>query len=195
MAVVLRATERVKEPWKNGGGTTSVLASFPPEADPDAWEWRVSIAEVATAGPFSHFGGVDRLLALLCGELELIVASEDEPRYLAPGAITRFPGDLQVLGAPIGGVATDLNIMVRRGVWQASIERFDQTDDQRLLLAGETSLFLFEDGGRVNGSALEPHDAMLLADMQGQEVQFGTLGTMYLVSFRRADGDASALWA
>ena len=51
-------------PWKNGGGVTSELARSP---QADEFDWRLSVAEVATDGPFSQFPGIDRLLVLLSG--------------------------------------------------------------------------------------------------------------------------------
>ena len=53
-------------PWKNGGGTTRELLSWPPGvAD---WHWRISVAQVETEGPFSRFDGVQRWFAVLDGE-------------------------------------------------------------------------------------------------------------------------------
>ena len=39
----------------------------PPGAALDAFAWRVSVADVGTAGPFSRFDGIDRTLVLLSG--------------------------------------------------------------------------------------------------------------------------------
>ena len=55
-------------PWKNGGGVTTEIAVFPEAAGLDDFEWRLSMATVATDGPFSLFAGVDRTLAVLDGE-------------------------------------------------------------------------------------------------------------------------------
>ena len=55
-------------PWKNGGGTTQEIASWPRGAGLDSFGWRVSIATIATAGPFSVFEGVDRSIMLLEGD-------------------------------------------------------------------------------------------------------------------------------
>jgi uncharacterized protein len=54
-------------PWKNGGGTTVEIAVHPPSAGTDAFDWRVSAAEIREAGPFSRFDGIDRALAILDG--------------------------------------------------------------------------------------------------------------------------------
>ena len=62
---ILYARDRVVSPWKNGGGTTTEVAAFPPGAPLENFGWRVSIAQVARSGPFSLFPGIDRTLALL----------------------------------------------------------------------------------------------------------------------------------
>ena len=54
-------------PWKNGGGTTAEIAAFPDGAGFNAFDWRISLAEVASDGPFSAFPGIDRTLMLVEG--------------------------------------------------------------------------------------------------------------------------------
>ena len=55
-------------PWKNGGGSTRELVCWPPGAGTDDFGWRVSVARIAAAGPFSAFAGVDRQIMLLDGD-------------------------------------------------------------------------------------------------------------------------------
>nr|MBA2815075.1 putative ATP-dependent helicase DinG [Candidatus Pantoea persica] len=51
--------------WRNGGGETREIVSYPPgEAD---FAWRASIATLARDGAFSRFPGVDRVITLLRG--------------------------------------------------------------------------------------------------------------------------------
>ena len=52
-------------PWKNGGGVTVEIYTNPPSA---AFDWRVSIATVNAAGPFSTFAGYERHIMTLTGE-------------------------------------------------------------------------------------------------------------------------------
>ena len=53
-------------PWANGGGETTELHSNLQEGS-DRMLWRISMADVLSAGPFSHFDGYDRVLVLLEG--------------------------------------------------------------------------------------------------------------------------------
>ena len=52
-------------PWKNGGGLTREIVCMPHGGGLDSFDWRVSIAHIASNGPFSTFPGVDRVITLL----------------------------------------------------------------------------------------------------------------------------------
>ncbi|MBL8581827.1 MAG: HutD family protein [Rhizobiaceae bacterium] len=113
---VLRAADYEAMPWKNGGGITSQIATYPEAAGLDDFLWRLSMARVEVDGPFSTFAGVDRSLALVEGDgLVLSVGVH------APVALRQtydplpFAGDESTGCALIGGPITDLNIMTRRG--------------------------------------------------------------------------------
>src|SRR5436853_5944959 len=53
--------------WKNGGGRTTEIAAYPPDAGLEHFAWRASIADIERSGPFSAFAGIDRTLVLLQG--------------------------------------------------------------------------------------------------------------------------------
>ncbi|MEE3624974.1 HutD family protein [Nitrospirillum sp. BR 11752] len=111
---LLPSASRPAQPWKNGGGVTREVA----RQDDGAGDilWRVSIADVREAGPFSHFPGIDRVLAVLEGLLLLDFGAGMAPVLVTPEtAAHAFPGDVPVSGTPDGGPVTDLNLMVRRG--------------------------------------------------------------------------------
>lgn len=158
---LLRANGRKARPWRNGGGTTCDVAVYPEGAGDDDLLWRASIATIASAGPFSTFAGVDRLLLLIEGELSLTIEGLGE-RQLRPGdPAVAFPGEATVTAAPVTGAARVLNIMVRRGAMRAQIGRSGQlrsdAADAILLLATEKT------GQRCAAEAfgLEPYDALL----------------------------------
>lgn len=162
---VLPAATRRPTPWKNGGGTTTELAVFPADAGMDDFIWRVSIAEVRTAGPFSDFRGVDRILSVLEGELALVVADAPERRLTSADAPFPFPADIPVTGTPIDGDVCDLNVMVRRNTCRAEVERLPggtvHVDGK-----SETSLMIVAtaDAAIAHGASIEtlrPFDALL----------------------------------
>ncbi|MBZ6074833.1 HutD/Ves family protein [Microvirga puerhi] len=112
---VIRSTDLTRVPWKNGGGTTAEIAVFPTGAGFETFGWRVSMADVASDGPFSAFPGIDRTLIVMEGNgIELSV---DGVPYLLDGPSTKlsFPGDDPTLGRLLSGPIRDLNIMTRRG--------------------------------------------------------------------------------
>jgi len=106
MQILSRSDFRT-QPWKNGGGVTHEVA----RADRDgALLWRLSIAEVASDGPFSTFQGLSRILTVIdgaglwldtpCGRITA--------RPLAP---ISFSGDLPVDCRRIDGAVTDFNLI------------------------------------------------------------------------------------
>lgn len=121
-ATLIRGADLVATPWKNGGGVTREIAAFPEGAGLDAFVWRVSIAEVAQAGPFSRFAGIDRTLALLSGEGMMLDETDNSTgdvlkTYVLtqPLDIARFAGESRIDARLVGGATRDFNLMVRRG--------------------------------------------------------------------------------
>jgi uncharacterized protein len=114
VALILRAAERRPVRWKNGGGTTREVIVQPAGSDFESFDWRVSLAEVRIAGPFSAFNGVDRHMAILTGRLELTLPDRTVTLD-ASSAPLSFAGELAVHAAPREAAATDVNLMVRRG--------------------------------------------------------------------------------
>ena len=100
--------------WRNGGGRTTEIASFPQGAGLDRFVWRVSIADIDRNGPFSTFPGVDRTLVLLQGA-GLTLAGAGEPLEVrAHYEPVDFAGDVAVDCTLHDGPVRDFNLMVRR---------------------------------------------------------------------------------
>ena len=121
---LIRAAEARRMPWKNGGGETVELLAHPPDAGLDAFDWRVSMATVASDGPFSTFPGIDRTLAILDGEgLELMIGDAAPVRLTAASDPYGFPADAPCRGRLLAGPVTDLNVMTRRGRFSHTVTR------------------------------------------------------------------------
>ena len=104
-------------PWRNGGGSTRELLTWPLEAsEPDAWAWRLSVAEVAQAGPFSRFEGVQRWFSVLEGEGVRLDVDGQAHSLKASSAPLCFEGEQAVQCALLDGPTQDFNLMLRRGV-------------------------------------------------------------------------------
>ncbi|NMW25795.1 HutD family protein, partial [Rhodanobacter denitrificans] len=65
--MIIRLADCPSQPWKNGLGRTREIAVQPSAAGGDGFLWRVSVAEVDSAAPFSAFAGIDRQIVLLDG--------------------------------------------------------------------------------------------------------------------------------
>jgi environmental stress-induced protein Ves len=121
--VVLPAARRQALPWRNGGGITREIAAAPPGAGFDAFHWRISTAEIHDPGPFSRFDGVDRVLTVLTGRLQLKLEGQNTIVLDDATEPHSFPGEAPVHGAPLGGPVTDLNVMVRRDGFTGTVRR------------------------------------------------------------------------
>jgi environmental stress-induced protein Ves len=125
-------------PWKNGGGSTRELARHPSMGE---FEWRLSVADVIASGPFSEFPGVDRIIVLLSGSgMDLAVADRADGALVAlrqPYGRHEFAGESVVSASLVDGPTTDLNLMVRRDRWSATVVRHDGPGraDAELVLA------------------------------------------------------------
>lgn len=112
---ILRRAEYRRMPWKNGQGLTEEVAIFPPGSPLDGFDWRISIAHVSVAGPFSPFPGVDRSIALLDGDgLALDLPNGDVAPVTSGEPPFSFPGEWDIRSRNIGGPTIDLNVMTRR---------------------------------------------------------------------------------
>lgn len=122
--LILKAADHRHMPWKNGGGETTEIAIFPTDADLAAFGWRVSMATVASDGPFSIFPGIDRTLSILQGDgMELDIAGRSPVILTQASEPLSFPADAATTARLISGTIVDLNIMTRRGVWTHQVER------------------------------------------------------------------------
>ncbi len=121
---ILHARDYSVQPWKNGGGVTTQIAVWPMGAAIDTFDWRISMARVEAAGPFSRFAGIDRSLGLLAGgSLVLRIDTRGEVALRPGDHPAVFPGDVAVDALLPAGPILDLNVMTRRGRWRHQLSR------------------------------------------------------------------------
>ncbi len=100
------------QPWRNGGGQTRELLTWPEGGD---WRLRISLADIEQDGPFSAFPGVTRWFTVAEGE-GVILRFGDRTETLGAGsAPLRFDGAEAPGCSLIGGPTRDLNLMLRGG--------------------------------------------------------------------------------
>ena len=111
-------------PWKNGGGMTRELVCQPPDADMDSFDWRVSIAHIASDGPFSSFSGVDRIITLLSGGGVHLLGDDGQVDHWldTPLVPFTFAGEAAIQARLLAGDCHDFNVMTRRDVCSASLQ-------------------------------------------------------------------------
>jgi len=99
-------------PWKNGGGTTRELLTWP---TPQDWTLRLSVAQVDANGPFSRFDGITRWFAVLAGAgVRLRMPDASQPHSLdAFSSPLAFDGALAVDCELLDGPTQDFNLMAR----------------------------------------------------------------------------------
>lgn len=168
---LIRGAALVAAPWKNGGGVTREVAAFPEGAGLDAFVWRMSIADVAQAGPFSRFAGIDRTLVLLSGAGMLLdetdgagVPAVNTLALTLPLDIAQFAGEAQIDARLVDGATRDFNLMVRRGAAVGETEVW-RGDTQRTLSADVVLLFCASGSVSVTlGGDAQPQPQVLEAD-------------------------------
>lgn len=114
-------------PWRNGGGTTRELLTWPPagprSGDPSDWTLRVSVADITQDGPFSGFAGIERCFAVVEGsgvELDLHTGPK---RLTVDDTPVPFDGALAPGCRLIDGATRDLNLMVKQARGRAVMQR------------------------------------------------------------------------
>jgi uncharacterized protein len=105
------ALKAALQPWRNGGGSTRQLFTWPPGED---WIFRISLANVDRSGPFSSFPGIDRHIAIVEGSAVSLVFEGGGRIVTLNQAPFHFDGALAPMCLVEAGPATDLNLMVDR---------------------------------------------------------------------------------
>jgi uncharacterized protein len=146
---VVRVGMLAAVPWANGGGTTRVIVDRP-------GAFRLSLATIAAAGPFSRLPGMARQFALVAGRVDLGGAVTLSLDVL--GAPIAFAGDDPIDAVPTHGPALALNLMVPDSAPALRLERRDHG-----LVEGALAVFAC-DPVVVRGAArieLAAHDTLL----------------------------------
>lgn len=159
-------------PWRNGGGVTRQIASGNLGAaggleatSGDAWDWRISIADVGCAGDFSAFEGMSRILTVIDGR-GLLMHIDGKEQWLERYMPLRFDGGSSTGATLPGGPIRDLNLITRTGTADGHVAIVELSDGKPrrlsggsfgVLLRGEASLL----AGDGRGRQLQRHDTVV----------------------------------
>lgn len=117
---IIDLAQTTPSPWKNSGGVTRELVAWPDAAN---WDWRMSVAEVASDGAFSCFDGVHRWFVVLSGN-GVQLQMEDAVHTLTTASEPfGFDGAASVDCTLISGATQDFNLMTRNSKANASMRR------------------------------------------------------------------------
>ncbi|MGK6317049.1 HutD/Ves family protein [Neorhizobium sp. DT-125] len=167
---ILRSADYKRMPWKNGGGQTTEIAIFPPDATVNDFDWRISMATVGEDGPFSIFPGIDRTLSVLSGEgIELTISGKPSIALVPASEPCRFAADVPTGARLTGGPITDLNVMTRRGRFTHDVTRRICQGQVQVRSDHAVGLVVTTDRCGLNGesNALSPLDTVLLEPGDG----------------------------
>jgi hypothetical protein len=132
MITIIPPSEFKTVPWKNGKGVTVELAISAGGTLND-FDWRLSIATVASDGLFSNFTGMTRNLVLIEGNgIRLEHTDADTSTKVDTLTslldVARFDGGNKTVGTLIKGSIKDFNIMVKADKYSVVTHTYrDQT--------------------------------------------------------------------
>ena len=206
MIILRRAESHTVMAWANGGGKTAEVAVYPPEATIAARDflWRISMADVASDGPFSALPGFDRNLTLIAGEGMALDAGEHGVMTVAaPFDQVAFPGDWTIDARLSAGPIEDLNVMTRRGAASASVDIILVTG-RHYLRQRDAAMIVVVLDGRVSADArheggenfdLIRRDALLIAPGQCGDLTLegAPSGTVAIITLRDLGAAAPAM--
>lgn len=166
------------QPWKNGGGTTREIRCSPKNSDYEHFDWRISLAQVQTSGDFSCFPGIDRHIMLIQGN-NMPLIHNGNPHVLHPFQPYAFAGEDKMACLLPLGPTQDLNLMLRRGRAQGSLQAWQGRNTPISLAAGthflyapqggyqlqaDTQSWTLDAGQALTGSTSAPLSLQLQAD-------------------------------
>ena len=158
---VVRYADLTPVPWRNGSGVTRELMSEG-GSGLQGFDWRVSIAEVSAAGPFSAFPGVDRIITVVEGDgMDLVIDGVEH--VLGLHEPLSFDGASRTECTRLRGAVRDLNVMTRSDRLSASVAIRDLSATRPIAIDGNQALVLLTgsavvvgaDGSRVGLSPLD----------------------------------------
>ncbi|MZY06439.1 HutD family protein [Acinetobacter pittii] len=131
--------------WKNGAGFTLEIARSQGEGD---FEWRISMADVTTSGPFSLFPNKQRIISVLDGQGMVLHVDDLPAKTLNQGDIFAFHGESQVQSELVDGAIRDLNLIYDPAKFHAHFQWLNDTAEQ-VFISSADLIFIFNHVGET----------------------------------------------
>ncbi|MDA0706156.1 MAG: HutD family protein [Proteobacteria bacterium] len=184
---VLKPDSFKRMPWQNGRGSTTELHA----EEHDNYEgpvWRISMADVSSDGPFSHFEGYDRTLTLVKGPAMMLHHESGAKDVLEQRfAMATFKGDIRTHATLHGEEIQDFNVFSLRHYCRHTVAIVTPARDP-WLCTDATTLLVFAIDGDVqvtspSGKVLEvPHNSLLRIEQPLQGDWRASTGTAIVTS-------------
>lgn len=145
MIELIRADQYTKMLWKNGAGFTLEIARSQGEAD---FDWRISMADVTTSGPFSLFPNKQRIISVLDGQGMVLHIDDLPATTLNQGDIFAFHGESQVQSKLVDGAIRDLNLIYDPAKFHARFQWLNEAAEQTFISSADL-IFIFNLGSET----------------------------------------------
>ncbi|MDR2250325.1 HutD family protein [Acinetobacter sp.] len=145
MIELIRADQYTKMLWKNGAGFTLEIARSQGEGD---FDWRISMADVTTSGPFSLFPNKQRIISVLDGQGMVLHVDDLPAKKLNQGDIFAFHGESQVQSELVDGAIRDLNLIYDPAKFHARFQWLSDAAEQTFISSADL-IFIFNQGGET----------------------------------------------
>ncbi|MBQ0534856.1 MULTISPECIES: HutD/Ves family protein [Providencia] len=168
MTQILTTQDYRNMPWKNGQGSTLELARSHGEGLDD-FDWRVSIADVKTAGAFSFFQNRQRIIGVLEGEGLILHVDKNSAVTLQQKEFFAFNGDSEVYAELIQGAIRDFNVIYNPEKYQARLQ-WVNTELINSWVSGASEILIFNIapslGMKINSDSfyLKPFETLLVKE-------------------------------
>ncbi|MCD2528788.1 HutD family protein [Providencia huaxiensis] len=168
MTQILTTQDYRNMPWKNGQGSTLELARSHGEGLDD-FDWRVSIADVKTAGAFSFFENRQRIIGVLEGEGLILHVDKNPAVTLQQKEFFAFNGDSEVYAELIQGAIRDFNVIYNPEKYQARLQ-WVNTELINSWVSGASEILIFNIapslGMKINSDSfyLKPFETLLVKE-------------------------------
>ncbi len=149
MLRLIRQSEMVEGPWRNGMGVSWEIASHH-EPNATDFSWRFAKARIDRDVPFSIYPGMNRVFMQISGNgLDLEFEGGHKIEVHESNVPYAFPCDIPLNCKLLDGPCFDLNLFTVRGVYEAQASVLNLSGMETLDLSGVEAVFYALEGKTV----------------------------------------------
>ncbi len=149
MLRLIRQSEMLEGPWRNGMGVSWEIASHK-EQGASEFSWRFAKARIDRDVPFSIYSGIDRVFMQISGNgLDLEFEGGQVLAVHESNVPHAFACDIPLTCKLRDGPCFDLNLFTARGVYEAQASVLKLSGMETLDLAGVEAVFFALEGSVV----------------------------------------------